>query len=207
MTYSGIYCEYQLIQLHSYRALGEEPPLPVSRQELPLAAMDRKAIRLTPQSTPPEFTLPLPLQEIEQEFTVWVPGHVVPWKRAAGRGSRRFTPAVSRAYQQKVGTYVRDALPDDWDTDQRYEVEFTPVFVDYGKRDLDNVCKQVCDAMEGIVYNNDCRIDQVVLRRAVSASVEGILITVRRRDQGVGREWCREVASWVRGWLSAGEEE
>lgn len=126
----------------------------------------------------------------EEHVSFWVPGRVVPWKRMGGY-RKRFTPPESREYKNRVMCYALESLPADWELDGRFEIYLTSFFKDYGKRDLDNVAKQVCDALTGVVYKDDCRIDRLVVERAVSCGLEGVLIEVQGWEQEWGRERCR----------------
>jgi len=49
------------------------------------------------------------------------------------------------------------------------EMEVKVVFPDNRRRDLDNVLKSILDAMNGIVYKDDCQVQKLILSKTVEA--------------------------------------
>jgi Holliday junction resolvase RusA-like endonuclease len=92
-----------------------------------------------------------------RHFTV--PGRPIPWKRARSNGKRRFTDPVQAEHMERVRAAVREtwygpplAVP------FRLTCQFFRPMVPWNARfgDRDNLEKLIKDALEGIVWTNDC---------------------------------------------------
>lgn len=96
------------------------------------------------------------------EWTFTIEGPPKPWERSAGRGKRRFKPKGQAEYQERVklAALVAGVKP------LAGPVEIiVHAYLDsrsaahlYGSGDWDNYAKQVCDALNGTAYNDDCQI-------------------------------------------------
>ena len=104
-----------------------------------------------------------------------IPGGIVPWGRAGGNGSMRFTPAKVRNYQAVIRQYAADAMGDRPLIDGPCILDINgrwpwPKSISQKKRllipngykksvpDSDNLCKVLMDAMNKIVWTDDARV-------------------------------------------------
>lgn len=84
------------------------------------------------------------------------------WVRRRG-GGLMLSP-VARAYKKNVAALLhrhKSKKP----SESKLKIEIYAVMPDRRKRDLDNICKGVLDAMEGIIYVDDCQFDSILIER------------------------------------------
>jgi len=85
----------------------------------------------------------------------------------------RFTPKKTRQYERAIKNVAaaellrRRSLVPVWPLDARYRVEVSAFFGDARRRDADNVGKACCDALNGILWNDDSQIVTLTVNRAV----------------------------------------
>lgn len=109
-----------------------------------------------------------------------VPGEPVAWQRAGvSRTGRHYTRPATRAFEAKVRTMAQHAAERvGWSPtrDDRYAVTLRVYRTHESKGgDVDNYAKAVCDAMNGIAYQDDRyvrRLEVVVERDAKTPRVE-----------------------------------
>lgn len=122
-----------------------------------------------------------------------VPGEIVPWARAGGRGHLRFTPQRQRNYMAALKQYASDAMAGRPLLDCPLEMTVTatypwPKSLSAKKRalpgaerkattpDADNITKIIKDALNLVVFTDDARISDLhVFKRfgdAPGATVE-----------------------------------
>lgn len=53
-----------------------------------------------------------------------------------------------------------------WPRDGHYALSVLPYFENKRRRDLDNVLKSVCDALNGILWDDDTQVDEIYTRRS-----------------------------------------
>ncbi len=99
-----------------------------------------------------------------------VMGPPKPWQRAGRAGQASFTAPATRRYQLAVKTMsaiARDSagLHALWPKDARYRVEIAVMFADQRRRDIDNVCKSVLDAMNKVLYADDSQVYELSIVR------------------------------------------
>lgn len=94
------------------------------------------------------------------QFTV--PSKPQPWIRSGGSG-RRYKPKRLRDYQDMVALYARGSGVREISGPIRMIADFH--FDDGRWRDVDNTAKTVADALEGIAYENDKRIFEMIIRK------------------------------------------
>lgn len=88
-------------------------------------------------------------------FTVSGPPRT--WKRTNNVNGRRITPTEQREYQRLVRHLAALSKPAGWPMHARYRMLVT-VFRKADAGDWDNFGKNVSDALEGALYDNDRRI-------------------------------------------------
>ena len=59
----------------------------------------------------------------------------------------------------------------------RVKVRVLLTFPDKRRRDVDNI-KLLLDALEGVVYDNDCQIFELTIRKQIMKNVSHICVTV-----------------------------
>ena len=99
------------------------------------------------------------------EFSFVVSGHPVPKararvvaKNAAGETrSHSFTPPKTKNYEATVRLVASSARPSGWPTRARYEVTLRALRAS-ARGDLDNICKAVKDACNGVAWVDDARV-------------------------------------------------
>ena len=120
-----------------------------------------------------------PARELFAHFTVFGPPQ--PWQRAGStRKGVRYTQAETKRYQLAIKTSwlmvgQRTLL---WPKDCRYRLHVVAYFADNRRRDLDNVLKSVCDALNGVAYHDDSQINVMHVERWVDEKRPRTLITV-----------------------------
>ena len=124
-----------------------------------------------------------------------VPGVPVPWARAGSHGKRRFTPPMQFAYMTAVRFNALTAMRGLRKLDGAVELTVTAVWpwpekysarrrVQPGadrkatKPDASNVVKIIEDALIGIVFTDDARVSDLVVRKRYGDH-PGVTIQVR----------------------------
>jgi Holliday junction resolvase RusA-like endonuclease len=101
---------------------------------------------------------------VKVEF--FVPGPLVPWMRAQGSGSRKYTHPTRVAYAERVAWLARAARPADWPGDARYRIDVWARHTNRQRIDLDNVIKSAAlDDLTGILWNDDSQVDEIHVYR------------------------------------------
>lgn len=136
--------------------------------------------------------------------TITVPGDIVPWARAGGRGHMRFTPKPQRDYMATLRQFAADAMAGRplFDCPMVMTVWATwpwPKSLSPKKRllpgadrkatkpDADNVSKIIKDALNCVVFTDDARISDLhVVKRY--GDWPGVTIIVTPIDRTGGAE-------------------
>lgn len=122
-----------------------------------------------------------------------VPGRPVPKERARMGWTRRrfrrvwYTPEATREYARKAATYANQARGDweychglRWPHDARYALTLTIYTRGLRRPDTDNVLKNVKDALQGVLWDNDRHITE----EHVNAVPHGVVPTLPPDDLG-----------------------
>ena len=96
-----------------------------------------------------------------------------------------YTPIEVVVWQSKVSSEAMKTIAEyDW-TLTPFRIWKTPLAVeldfylpDKHRRDLDNLSKAVLDAMNGIVYKDDCQVVDLHLRKFYNSPEYGVTVTV-----------------------------
>ena len=93
-------------------------------------------------------------------------GRPLSWARTALHNGRRITPKAQRLYKRQVGFFcaAQTAARQDWPSecpDTRFRVSLNFSLGDRRRCDVDNLCKAVLDACNGIAWRDDSQIDEL----------------------------------------------
>jgi len=96
------------------------------------------------------------------------------------RQGRVYKPSETKHFEAYVKSVAAVACAEqDWDCTTSYvHFTMTVVFGDKRKRDLQNCFASVCDALEGIVYENDSQIKFITGSKMYMKGVWGFRIMV-----------------------------
>jgi Holliday junction resolvase RusA-like endonuclease len=87
------------------------------------------------------------------------------FSRRHGRAYKPKDVKEFEAYVQEVADKARQeyeaATCVIWPTDKKYRLILTVTFGDKVRRDVQNTFSCICDALEGIVYDDDCQIVEI----------------------------------------------
>lgn len=113
------------------------------------------------------------------QFTILGPPQ--PWQRAGRtRKGIAYTPKETLQYERAIKTTAMTVHlhTDTWPKCSRYRLHIEAFFADRRRRDLDNVAKAVCDALNGVAYADDSQIDQLTVKRWVDTMHPRTVITI-----------------------------
>lgn len=91
-------------------------------------------------------------------YKLTVPGQPVPFKRTRGSGKRRFNDAKYTAYKDAVGYAANVACAGFKPIGGDCHMELTFRRKNKRRVDIDNLCKSIMDALQGIVYEDDKQV-------------------------------------------------
>jgi len=83
-----------------------------------------------------------------------------------GAGGRWYTPQVTKAYEEAVGWAARAAGVHE-PCEDGVRLDIVLWMPDRRRRDLDNCAKSICDGLNGIAYEDDSQIVELIVRRHV----------------------------------------
>jgi crossover junction endodeoxyribonuclease RusA len=124
-----------------------------------------------------------------------VPGPPQPKERPrTGARGNVYTPRSTRRYEETVRVHALAAVArTSWRTGvrgARYAVALAVYFPDERRRDLDNACKAVLDACNGVAFSDDSEVDELHVVRGIDRVRPRVEVNVRRRRMGAA---CPEV--------------
>lgn len=106
-----------------------------------------------------------------------IPGPVTPYQRVGrGKNGHSYVPAESREYRKHARACAEAAMSrhTEWPLDRRYRSLLIATFPDRRGRDLDNVIKQVHDAFNKVLWNDDAQVDEVRAERRIDKERLGL---------------------------------
>lgn len=111
-----------------------------------------------------------PVAELPTRWEFHVMGQPVPWQRTGGYGKRRYTPTKTRDYQKTVSDIAKIRRPRGWpfrSKDVLFRMEVYVFHKDRRRRDNDNCCKSIKDALNEIAYVDDYQVQQTYVQWAI----------------------------------------
>jgi Holliday junction resolvase RusA-like endonuclease len=120
------------------------------------------------------------------DLRIELDGYVLPWQRVGVRRgphkNHRYTVKEQADYQTALKWAARRALVGKrWQMDGRFRIEVR-VYVERRDADWDNYGAQVSDALNGVVWLDDRRIDDARVVRAVDRERPRIEVDVWRLE-------------------------
>jgi len=112
-----------------------------------------------------------------------VPGDPVPWERARLGAGGHVTAPRTRKWQDKIKHHALNAIHPK-DRRQEGPVSIRMRFWRETRRacDWDNLAKSVCDALNGIAYEDDSQIDIALVTRGVDPHFPRVEIEITHHD-------------------------
>lgn len=112
-----------------------------------------------------------------------VPGRPVSWERNGGdgrSGRRHVTTAAQRAEKKRIWLCARQALgAKPWDRSGEFVVEVRAYYPDRRFGDVDRIPGLDLDALEGLAYEKDRQVCDLVVRRRVDKARPRVEVVVR----------------------------
>jgi Holliday junction resolvase RusA-like endonuclease len=131
----------------------------------------------------------------EQRITFTLPGKPIPWHRSKqtrtnrldGRHTRFYKDQKDVAYQRAISMHAMHALQlwtqsfkKPWDPSGEWELECEFNVGDLVKKDVDNLSKQVMDALSGVAYEDDKQVCRLVVTKRLNRKKPSSIVTLRR---------------------------
>lgn len=111
-------------------------------------------------------------------LTFHVPGNPRSWKRAARGKGFTYVDPESAMYRNLVALSAVAARPEGWDRARRFFLSLEVTLPTRRPCDLDNVTKQVGDALNGVIWEDDSQLDELHVKRLWTHAEPGIRVTV-----------------------------
>jgi Holliday junction resolvase RusA-like endonuclease len=117
--------------------------------------------------------------------TFTVPGEPVPKARARVTARGTFTPERTRAHTEAVQWAWNAAVKGHHDDGTaRYRVDLLFICKSRVHADIDNIAKLVFDALNGLAWKDDWQVDEGLLLRRFSRSLQPCtIVTIRELGQ------------------------
>ena len=117
-----------------------------------------------------------------RSVTFEVPGKPQPKQRARrGKSGRWYTPSATRQYEKHVGVAGLCAL-DGPRFEGRLKLTVVAYMPDQRRRDADNVAKSVSDGLNGVVWDDDDQVVELVVRKELDRDHPRTKITIEELD-------------------------
>ena len=99
-----------------------------------------------------------------------VPGNPVSKERPRVEGGRARTTEKTIAGEDRIRwSFLEQCKGIEVDSRSRFRVMLAFVATDHIGRDIDNLAKLVLDALNGLVFKDDCQVDELSARRVFVA--------------------------------------
>ena len=119
-------------------------------------------------------------------ITFEVEGPPKPWQRAGRMGRRTFSR--NGPYQKQIAWAAMAAVSEaggKWPTDARYVLAVDAYFPDLRKRDIDNIAKQVMDALNRVLWADDEQVDRLRVGQWLDRSRPRLRVSVQPTELSV----------------------
>jgi Holliday junction resolvase RusA-like endonuclease len=131
----------------------------------------------------------------EQRVSFTLPGPPVAWhrpklsrsNRTDGRGIRVIKHNKDVEYQAALAMQATSAImlwaqsfKKPWDGTGEWELEIEFHVHDLIKRDVDNMCKNVMDALSGITYDDDKQVVRLIVTKMLNRELPRTIVAIRR---------------------------
>jgi Holliday junction resolvase RusA-like endonuclease len=110
-------------------------------------------------------------------LNAFFPGEPVTWKRAQGRGRRRFNSKFMENAKKRLRRQFKMIRPR-WKCDGLARFGVQAIYQTSTRGDGDNFEKLVFDAFQGVIWENDEQIDEWQGRKDYAAPEKGIYLVV-----------------------------
>lgn len=103
--------------------------------------------------------------------------------RFGGAGRRPVTAGQTREWEERARYFARrEAGTNRWafQASDRFDVDVLACFASGVRPDLDNVAKACLDALNGVAYPDDRKVEAISIRSGGTVPTPYVLITVRR---------------------------
>lgn len=112
-----------------------------------------------------------------------VPGDPIPWERARTGGGHHVTPPRTRAWQDLVKHHALNAIrPPDRRHGGPVSIRLRFWRETRRKCDWDNLAKSVCDALNGIAWEDDSQIDIALVTRGHDPHFPRVEVEITHHD-------------------------
>lgn len=119
---------------------------------------------------------------MKREIRYVLEGRPVSWRRPNIVNGRPMTDVGQRAAKEahqwaaiRAGAVTRDV-----DAEGRYSVEVIAYYPDERQGDADRILGLPLDAMQGLIYENDRQVAEVVCRRRIDRNRPRVEVTITR---------------------------
>lgn len=125
-------------------------------------------------------------------ITIVVEGTAVPKQRPRISGKVAYTPKKTRDYEERVRSAFRSsyygnipvfpqgvpvracieviqAIPKSWSNSKHLKAERGEIVPTAKNGDLDNIAKSILDALNGLVYEDDCQVTTLMITKRYGA--------------------------------------
>lgn len=99
-----------------------------------------------------------------QPIRISIPGRQIPKARPRfGRGGKVYTPRKTRQYEELVGWYAKQCIPEPFTGDIQLHIK---VYVRNNVfPDIDNIAKAIMDGLNGVAYKDDKQVMGLSVQR------------------------------------------
>ncbi len=114
-----------------------------------------------------------------------VPGRPVSWARANIVNGRPTTDKKQRAAKRTYQLAARQALGrNSWDRSGAYSVQVDAYYPNNVTGDIDRIPGLILDALEGVAFEKDRQVSELVVTRQVDALRPRVVVKVAAADPG-----------------------
>ena len=131
----------------------------------------------------------------DQRITFTLPGNPIPWHRSKQTRTNRIDGKHTRFYKDKADVKYQDALAmhamhalqlwtqafkKPWDASGEFRVEVAFHVHDLRRKDIDNLFKQIGDALNNVVWDDDNQIVSLSAKKVLNRERPHVIVTINR---------------------------